>query len=446
MQITVVFGGPGTGKTSWLANKYKELIKKYKLSEVVFISYTRKQVGNGQSKIKKLTNKKSKDIKSNFRTVHSLSKQSYGKDTDVLDYEICEKMSHFLDVDMTTVARGIDFMKNTLTANDAVGANRAGLDTATFQKRKIFYDAVKEGYSKRGREMVDFADMIVNAVQSGYASKAKAVLVDECQDLSSLQWRAIYSVFSNVKEAYFAGDPNQALYRFAGGASNYMLDMRCDNTVFLEQSKRCSQAVMDMASLIWKNMSKKVDIPRPANHQGFAVFYPEKNLQATFIRPIIATLAKGKSILVLANTYYQLTEMERLLLDGLNIPHNFIAGRRKDYCKGKDKVNLVFSTVHQAKGLEADYVIYDVSCGRSGEKSDYGTKAERYEDYWRIVYTGITRAREGIIACQIAKPTADEPSCLETLYYSKFNFHNYKEWLGSCVTEKKKIIVKRKGI
>ena len=429
MKITVIFGGPGVGKSSWLANKYKELLTVYKPKDIVFVSYTRKQTSNGLKKVKKVTKKRYVQLKDSFRTVHSMSRQSYGTDTDVLDYVIVDRMSDFLQVDMTPVVRAIDYMKNVMSDNDAVGANRAGLDTKTFQKLKLFYNSVKEGYKKRGNAKIDYADMIEHAARFDYVSNAKVVMLDEVQDFSTLQWQAIYKVFRNVEEMYVAGDPNQALYRFSGGNSNYMFNIRCDETVMLSQSRRCCIQVMDMATLVWKQIKKSAEMPLPTRQNGFAVFSPSKptkRLLSAFVKQQML----GQNIMVLANTYYQLLEVERMFLAVYpDLPHNFIAGRRKEYYHGKEKHPIIFSTVHQAKGLEAQYVLYDVSYGRSSSKFECTTGEDLFEDFWKTLYTGITRARQGIVLFQLSTPLAGEPNCLDVLYYANFGNKYYKRWL-----------------
>lgn len=429
MKITVIFGGPGAGKTTWLANKYSELLQTYKPKDIVFLSYTKRQVTHGKRKVKGKTHLPMKNLTS-FQTVHALSKQSYTKDYQVLDDVIGFKMSRFLDVDILPVIRGINYMKNVMTDNDAVGANKAGMDVKTFQKRKFFYESVKSGLSNY-EQMIDFSDMIENAINTNYRNPAKILILDEAQDFSPLQWRAIYSAFKDVEEMYVAGDPMQALYRFSGGFSNYMYDIRCDETIILDQSNRCCKPVMDMATLIANKMERHTDVPMPKPMRDcFAVFYPDKNI-VPLLSAVNYSRRHGYKVMILANTYYQLDlTMKKLLGPYKNYPHHFFAGRKREFYRGGERNPLIFSTVHQAKGQEADIVLYNCSCGSVDEFTDFGTKKERYDDYWKIVYTGITRAKRGLVVFQLTNPTVEEPNCLDILYYCKFNYEKYKEWFA----------------
>lgn len=424
MRVVAIFGGGGTGKTKKLTELYSEAVKEYGISKVAFVSYTRNQVGHDRTVARKDLKLKAKDM--NFKTLHSTANKSYGGSREIIDDDMISRMSIFLGADMQSVARGIDFMKNTLTEDDAVGANRAGLEAKEFQKYKRFYESVKQGTAGG----IDFADMLKDAVDAKFKVDCEAAFVDEAQDLSPLQWQAVYTFFRDAKVLYVAGDPNQSLYRFAGGASGYMLKMKCDETIILDKSYRCCDEVMLMAERVWGKIKDKAALPSSNGEEGFAVFYPDLNIRKAFWEPIRAVQQKNKSVLVLANTYYQLKQMKERLFAGREYPHNFFSGRCRYRWKNDGRHVITFSTVHQAKGLEADYVIYDSSCGQVGRVSDFGSEFEKEQDYWKTCYTAITRAKKGLVVCQLSSPKAGEPTCLDLLYYAKYGFDNYKRFCG----------------
>jgi hypothetical protein len=186
-----------------------------------------------------------------------------------------------------------------------------------------------------------------------------------------------------------------------------------------------------MATLIARNMERHTEVPAPKPMRDcFAVFYPDKNIFPLF-SAVNYSRRHGYKVMILANTYYQLELTKKKLLGKYqNYPHHFFAGRKREFYRGGEKNALIFSTVHQAKGQEADIVLYNCSCGSVDEFTDFGTKKERLDDYWKIVYTGITRAKRGLVVFQLTNPTVDEPNCLDTLYYCKFNLEKYKEWFA----------------
>lgn len=573
MEVHVILGGPGCNKTGLLTELYAKCVNQYGWDKVAFISYTVAQVRRDKSKVKSIT-KLSADKLDAFRTIHSAARQHYTEETVVIPEREFEGMSVFMDIDMTNIYKGIDYMRQLETKNMAVGANKAGLDTDNFKKCVYFYNKVKEKKSLSGIKVIDFSDMLkdavdahykidvdcafidecfapntkvrmadmsikeindikvgdfvmgtngatkVTAVHKGtdtmydvkalngdliftcnskhlikqytgyiidewrhaedlcndhtgvyidrihYATKQKArwafvtvvptctkgeyvgltvnaedhlfvlangAIVHNCQDLTPLQWRAIYTFFRDVKHLYVAGDPNQSLYRFNGGRPNYMLEMRYDDIKILNHSSRCSSNVMEMAFLVWKKMTNAAEMPiSNGDTSGFGVFYPEKKLRNNFKIAIERAINKGEKVLVLANTYFQLVKIrDDILNDDLSTPHNFYSGRCKYHYKDRKQNVITFSTVHQAKGSEADYVIYDVSYGRVYADHEYGCVEDRWQDYYRMVYTGITRAKKGIILCEVSPAVANEPSCKSFMFYSNYGLENYKKWLNA---------------
>lgn len=428
MKVTVIFGSAGTGKTTYLAHKYAELLEKYSPKEIVFLSYSKFQTRHGARKIKGITKIPRKELE--CYTLHSFAKNSYKKDVKVFHEGYYKEMSDYLGTDMERVERGIAFMKNTMSKNDAVGANKAGLDLKSFQKKKLFYETVKQNMPG-AKEFIDFSDMIEKAITSNVKSKAKVLILDEAQDFSPLHWKAIYTAFKDIEEMYVAGDPMQALYRFHGGISDYMYEMRADETVILDEGHRCSEPVIQMAQLIANQMDKHTPLPTYKNmlKDNFAVFYPDSNIFPLF-QAVNYSRRHGYKVMILANTFRQLLLVKNKLLGPYSntYPCNFISGKHKEFYRGEEKNPLVFSTVHQSKGLEADIVIYNSSCGKTDEWSDYGTKEGRWQDYWRMAFVAITRAKRGLIVCQLTNPIAGEPNCLDVLYYSKFNYEEYQKW------------------
>ena len=429
MFITLILGTAGTGKSRMVAKKYAELLEQgYTSKDIIVISYSKYQVRNTAKKIKAYTKINLKQI--DAHTLHSYSKHAVNKDAKVFHEGYWKEMSEYLGVNMERVERGVAYMKNTMSKNDAVGANKAGLDVKSFQKQKLFYNTVKENMPGT-KEWHDFSDMIERAILQGKTSKAKILIAEECQDFSALHWKAIYIAFQNVEHAYFTADPYQSLYRFQGAKPDYIEQMRADEIIILTEQHRCCKEVTQMAELIARQIGNKYIIPNGVNMKkdNFAVFYPDNNIFPLF-QAVNYSRRHGYKVMILANTFRQLhlTKIKLLGPYSQTYPSHFISGKLKEFYRGEEKNPLVFSTVHQAKGLEADIVIYNSSCGRTDEWSDYGTKEDRWQDYWRMVFTAITRAKRGLIVCQLSNPIAGEPNCLDVLYYAKFGYENYLKW------------------
>lgn len=444
MQVHLIFGGPGTGKTERLANIYKESVGTYGDGRVRFVSFTRSQVKRDRKKVAKSMG--SKLAAKGFSTIHSAGLKSYGNiNAKIIDRFELHNMSNFLGVNMESVLKGIDYMKNIKSDNYAVGANKAGMTSKLFAKCAYFYEQLKELKCREGRT-IDFSDMLQHAIRINYTVDCDVAIIDEAQDLSALQWQMVYTLFKNVKHLYVAGDPNQAIYAFNGGLPNYMNEMRYDTIEYLEQSYRCCSAVMSVADMVARKMKKPVRTPKSnGDEQGFAVFYPKKDL-SVFKDTIIRTVKSGKKVLVLACTYDQLCKVETAMFfpDGVKtnrpIKYAFISGRQKKIKKVNS--NLVFSTVHQAKGMESDYVFFNISSGRSvNSYLEYKDIFKDFDEFYKVLYTGITRAKKGIVFFEMTQWRTDEVHATEGLRYANIGkpyYQKYLEWGNEKPKVKKK--------
>lgn len=63
-------------------------------------------------------------------------------------------------------------------------------------------------------------------------------------------------------------------------------------------------------------------------------------------------------------------------------------------------------------------------------RKDYGMMEVKWQDYYRIVYTGLTRAKIGVVAFELTGVHYNgAPSSKDILYYANFGRTEYKAWL-----------------
>lgn len=68
----------------------------------------------------------------------------------------------------------------------------------------------------------DFTDMLERAAKGAVRSDAEIVFVDEAQDLSPLQWAVIEKLCRRSHEVHIAGDDDQAIYSWSGADAHGM--------------------------------------------------------------------------------------------------------------------------------------------------------------------------------------------------------------------------------
>ena len=274
-------------------------------------------------------------------------------------------------------------------------------------------------------DAIDFHDLINQAVDlirtQQWANRYQHVLIDEFQDISEGRM-ALASALNKPNLAYFlVGDDWQSIYRFAG--SHVGLIHECDRhlgyteRVNLTKTFRFGDGILKPSSAFVQRNPEQTKRSLVAHHQdgdhGITVIAtddPEDGVDKAFQLIHDAQDTGGGSVLVLGRF-----QSSRAAL-----------GNRRD----RRNHRVEFSTVHSAKGREADYVvILDLADGRYGfpclvvddlllHLVAPPTRADPYPyaEERRLFYVALTRARKG--AYLIADRTQPSPFVRELLSMS----------------------------
>ena len=129
----------------------------------------------------------------------------------------------------------------------------------------VFDDPVIMEYNDmlRSMDVMDYDDIIIYGfriisecpkVAEIYQVYYGCVCVDEAQDLNPSQYAFVKALASDVMNTFLVGDPNQAIYGFAGASSDFMcVDYPRDFDVRrfeLRDNYRLSRAVMEAAQIL----------------------------------------------------------------------------------------------------------------------------------------------------------------------------------------------------
>src|SRR5690606_19644533 len=103
--------------------------------------------------------------------------------------------------------------------------------------------------------LFDFTDLLAADLDP---LPVDVVLVDEAQDLSLLQWRALDIFTAKAQRVYIAGDDDQAIFTWAGASPQAFLD-RPGRSKVLAQSYRLPRAVHALAQRLVKPIHQRKD-------------------------------------------------------------------------------------------------------------------------------------------------------------------------------------------
>jgi|GEM_PF-213877 len=271
--------------------------------------------------------------------------------------------------------------------------------------KPLFY-----GYRKYcvNHSYLDFNDLIIRTVsllkrqqkiKERYQQKFKYILVDEFQDVNTVQVELLKQLIHDENQLFCVGDDWQSIYGFRGANVEYIVNFKeffSNPTIIkLHVNYRSNTTIVDASNEIIKHNKYKIDkeiqsyqesgkkiylyCARKEEHDGVATVLKNcKNLLKNGYKP--------EDILVLTRTRK--------------------SDAFKEYYEKLQKKRIRITTIHQAKGLEAKVVfIIGLVDGYYGfpnlrdddrifqliKKSDY---ALNLEEERRLFYVALTRAKE----------------------------------------------------
>lgn len=311
---------------------------------------------------------------------------------------------------------------NRLTDNDLTArVHSSGASPVRAELFLQLFLPVRAEWNRRLRDSgtVDYDDMINHAtdlIEGGYELPYDVVMVDEWQDASIARASLIRALVSTPGRYLFAvGDDWQSINRFAGADPTVMTEFHQrfgpGEALKLERTFRSPQALCDIAgAFVTKNpqqLRKQVTSHQtPFDPAVKAVAVPSTSRYPAVIGAHLDELDRTEAQRAPAERDNQPMQAKATVL---------ILGR---YRKTRDTVGAVlertwrhlqveFSTMHAAKGREADHVvIIDLVAGGfpSVIKDDPllgiampGSDTYPFADERRLFYVALTRSRRSVL-------------------------------------------------
>ena len=390
----MVISNPGTGKTTTLALKVLNLLKKgVKPEEILCITFTAKAKKEMFDSIYDLAQGQIEDsviMKIPIHTFHSFAYDyltSAGlipeniAGNNLLRYSILESLDSNKALNYTknhVIGRLLGKIENSIRYIKNFGLLPSNIDskktekiltqiwqpTSTFSVKdlqyflKYYIDAYKH-YENSKNDVIDYADMLLTFVTKFQDKKFKHVLVDEMQDMNEIEAKLVTMVAKNL---FLVGDAKQAIFGFQGGSiKNFQTFTKICKPLLLSENRRSTQEILDY--------SKKYFLDRTSQVKQYQNELKNfKSSDSGSIPQIISTNAKMKKILAIINknpkkdigiitrTNYQIIEISKYL-DANSIDYTSTASQSvttvakaeiKNYIRGrlsKDVKDIVGATL-----------------------------------------------------------------------------------------------------
>ena len=331
----MVLAGPGSGKTSVIVERTAYMINEGKIpaSSILVVTFSRAAATEMKERFLKFVGQNRSEV--TFGTFHGIFygilKAAYHLSAaNILSEEekfsILREMTEKYGQEMAQegdfieeVAREISVVKGNCISPEHYYASCCSDEIF----RNIFH-----GYKQalKAKRKLDFDDMILccyelfsqrQDILNAWRRKFVYILVDEFQDINSLQYKILQMLAAPVNNLFIVGDDDQSIYRFRGSKPEIMLGFQKiypqAKIVNLEVNYRCEPPIVEAAMrLIAHNeerFPKKIRAGKAGKQkvrfQYFEDCYKENAFLAEDIRQTVQNGVPLSEIAVLFRTNMQ---------------------------------------------------------------------------------------------------------------------------------------------
>jgi superfamily I DNA/RNA helicase len=313
MKTTKVFGPPGSGKTTYLLSIVEtELQLGVHPTKIGYFAFTKKAANEARDRaFEKFPNLNPDMDFPYFRTLHSLAYRCLGISTkDMMSTESYKEFAKEAGIELAIESGDEEFaikVDNPIL-NEINIARIRGLDLRTHYNKSQMdigwhhFEYVERAYRhyKTSHSLLDFTDLLEHILLTPERLPTlEALIIDEAQDLSRLQWRLVEQLALRSQRFFLAGDDDQAVYTWAGADVESFLGFEGDVKV-LDQSYRVPAVVHELANRIVLRIKNRQPKAWKARAEKGSISYYNDFMQVD--------ITQG-NWLILASTNYMLTEM-----------------------------------------------------------------------------------------------------------------------------------------
>ena len=282
----MVLAGPGSGKTTVITQRTRYLIDHWGVdpSRILVITFTRAAAREMQERFEKLMAGEGKERvngagRVSFGTFHSvfftILKYAYRyQASDIIREEqriqLLKEMVDQMDLELEDER---EFIAGVLGEISFVKSEMMDLEHYYSKNcSEAVFKALYQGYEQKLRRarLLDFDDMLVLCYElftkrpdilGAWQNKYQYILVDEFQDINSVQYQIVRMLAAPQNNLFIVGDDDQSVYRFRGSRPEIMLGFPKDypraQTVLLGVNYRSTSEIVDTAvRLIEKNKKR----------------------------------------------------------------------------------------------------------------------------------------------------------------------------------------------
>lgn len=255
----LILAGPGTGKTEILAHRIVDIInndRDVEPDEILALTFSRRATSEMRNRLDEFTEVDTSDVK--ISTIHAESLRIY--------YQLEGSRKYILDKDESTM-----IIRDTLNDNGFLSRvrdiNNLRKDISISKTSNILPEEImKDGSNDESfiklyehyeqlldyHNAMDFDDVILKPVRMlngvQYDRGIKHLLIDEFQDINTLEFTMLQILGKNVEGLFIVGDDDQSIYGFRGANPTLIKTISkyypACNIDCLEETHRCCEHII----------------------------------------------------------------------------------------------------------------------------------------------------------------------------------------------------------
>ncbi len=281
----LVSAGPGSGKTTVITHHIKFLIENLGIppKEILVITFTKSAATEMKERFLQLTSERSTQVI--FGTFHAVFYQILCRSGGFDHNSILKENEKYTILRDILKAQKIYFYENTF-AEDLLGEIsqvKNKNDSKEFQSallEKEVFQTVFHEYQRRKISLhkIDFDDMLVNCHQllledvnvlRKWQQSFRFILVDEFQDINSIQYEIVKLLAESHHNIFAVGDEDQSIYSFRGAnpkiSFQFLKDFPEAKQLFLSINYRSDKGIVESAKRLISHNKDRFDKDIRAN-------------------------------------------------------------------------------------------------------------------------------------------------------------------------------------
>ena len=363
-EVTRLFGGPGSGKTTALLDRVEELLAEeddVTFRDVLVVSYTRAAATEIRERLAERLDESPRALRGNVCTMHAkayelldLSRGDVVGESDKedfcdeygIEYEDEYEGSRRRSARSTTLGNKIIATSQWLqrTRRDVADwydvpfkwdeetvrlppdvderAQTGNKYTPTWSSdddRVSVPETIRAWRQYKGEhDVVGFADMLERVQQRSLLPSVDYLVIDEFQDITTLQYDVYTEWRSHMKRVMIAGDDDQVVYAWQGADPDLLLEEDVTDDNILPNSYRLPSRILNVVnrevSHIEKRQEKDLD--------------PRKEGGRVEDRPLVSCLGLDADAVALGHAEVRQAARDgRRVLEELAVGHRFVLAR-----------------------------------------------------------------------------------------------------------------------